>query len=253
MHNSISYFTLIRRATKTTPVTFAFIGICVVVFIALEIIGSSLSSQDLDNWGAKNTVALATGQFWRLISPIFLHAGILHLLVNMGALVLLGRDVERLVGSPAYAVCVVVAGACGTIASALFIPNVLGVGASGSVFGIVGLYGIYLIINRSNLGKQGRNSLIWLLAIIAINVFIASAIPQIDNAAHLGGLLAGMAIGSIIAPRSIQQTQLWAYPVFGQSAVIVRIVKATPAKLIIASLAGIAVVSIGYALIIIFY
>ena len=158
------------------------------------------STQNLVDLGAKYGPYIADGEYWRLFMPMFLHLGFLHLLMNMFGLVIFGSIVERTFGARNFIVIYLTAGVMGNAVSFLAGPNP-GVGASGSVFGILGGFGVYLLLNRRLLGQMGRQQLTSIGIIVGINVVMGLASPGIDNAAHFGGLIAGGIVALLIAPR----------------------------------------------------
>lgn len=152
-------------------------------------------------WGANYGPLTRGGEWWRMVSSMFVHAGIVHLGFNMYALLIAGRLVERLYGHLGYALLYLVAGVAGSAASALTPPEVPSVGASGAVFGVFGALLAFLIRRRALLPPGVllplRRSV---LTVIAFNVAFGFAVPGIDNAAHLGGLAGGFVAGVLLAP-----------------------------------------------------
>nr|WP_290668384.1 rhomboid family intramembrane serine protease [Ardenticatena sp.] len=151
-------------------------------------------------FGAKFNLFIQAGQYWRLITPIFLHIGIFHLLVNMVALRILGRDIESLFGTGRFLIIYLVSGVGGSIASMLFNSSI-SAGASGAIFGLIGAEAVFLYINRHSLGLISDERLQSLLGIIIINLLFGIAMPGIDNAGHIGGLLTGAFVGWLLSPR----------------------------------------------------
>lgn len=175
------------------------VGLNILLFLAVQATGGP-STQNLLNWGAKYGPYIAEGEYWRLAMPMFLHVGFFHLLTNLFGLVIFGSMVERTFGSRNFMVIYLTAGVMGNAVSYLAGPNP-GVGASGSVFGILGAFGIYLVLNRRLLGQMGRQQLTSIGFIVAINVVLGLSTSGIDNAAHFGGLLAGGLVAFFISPR----------------------------------------------------
>ncbi|HUJ38924.1 MAG TPA: rhomboid family intramembrane serine protease [Candidatus Acidoferrales bacterium] len=163
----------------------------------------SISNQVLYRMGARNTLALLLGhQWWRLVVPIFLHANLLHIGLNTWVLVDIGPAVEELYGSARYLFFYVVSGVLGYVFSTGWdvVRGVPGesIGASGAIMGLIGLQlavssqrgGPYFQMIRTQLIK-------WVVIIFAIGFFWGG----IDNAAHLGGLVAGYLLGRMAADR----------------------------------------------------
>ena len=139
------------------------------------------------------------GEYWRLITPIFLHGSLLHFFFNMYALYNLGREVESFIGPVRFALLFFYSGVAGSVFSLLFTPNP-SVGASGAIFGLIGAQAVFLYRHRQLFGERGRRGLQQIIVIALINLAIGLQ-GNIDNWAHLGGLLGGLAGGWALAPR----------------------------------------------------
>ena len=140
--------------------------------------------------------ATAPDEPWRLLTAIFLHAGIWHLLFNLFALAQIGPELETIWGRTSMLFIFVVTGIAGNIASASVHPNVIGIGASGGICGLIGAaigYGQRLGNSR---GIAIRNSMLRWLAYTIVFGFVVNA----DNIAHGGGAIAGGAFGYFVAP-----------------------------------------------------
>lgn len=182
------------------PVTIALVAVNVLVFLLLTATGGSESNVNLYRWGAKYGPAIAAGEWWRLILPMFMHIGFFHLLTNSIGLLIFGSMAERFLGSPAYLAIYLVTGILGNVASFVAGPN-LGAGASGAVFGVIGAFGIYLVLNRQVMGEVARQALTSVAFIVVLNIGIGFVSTGIDNAAHIGGLLGGMFMAYLVSPR----------------------------------------------------
>ena len=133
---------------------------------------------------------VAEGEWWRLITAGFLHAGLMHLLFNCLALYTLGTPFESFYGRTRYAILLLISLLAGSYASITFnAENQVSVGASGAIFG---LFGALLVVGR-RLGADTRPT----LTLLAINTAIAIAIPNIDWRAHLGGLASGVVVATV--------------------------------------------------------
>ena len=153
--------------------------------------------------------AVATGEYWRLWTVTLLHGSEIHLAFNMYALYLSGRIVERWYGSLNFLVFYLVCAAAGSIGSFVLGGPGASVGASGAVFG---LFGLLLSAGRIHhpVDKQSRALVSQLGMLIVINLAFGFALPGIDNAAHLGGLAAGLWLGVLIPPTRVQTlASLW--------------------------------------------
>jgi len=162
---------------------------------------SALKGMDFNEglyiFGAKLNLDIMSGQYWRFVTPIFLHASIMHLLVNCYSLYWIGSLTERLYGHFKFLVIYLLAGVFGNIISFMFSPNP-GVGASGSIFGLLGAL-LYFGVENPRLfrGYFGHNIIITIL----INIIYGFTQPGIDNFAHLGGLLGGFLSAGIVKLR----------------------------------------------------
>ncbi|WP_100010654.1 rhomboid family intramembrane serine protease [Lentibacillus sediminis] len=168
--------------------TYILLAVNLLVFFLLERNGSSTSVEDLIDFGAKyNPAIIADGEWWRIITSMFLHIGFLHLFMNMLAVYYIGSLVERIFGSFRFIVIYFLAGIGGGLASFAFSANV-SAGASGALFGLFGALLFFgLLHKRIFFQTMGMN----VLVLIGINIVFGFSIQQIDNAAHLGGLFAG--------------------------------------------------------------
>jgi membrane associated rhomboid family serine protease len=199
------------RAVLARPATFTFVFLAlnVFVFVLMSMSGGTENYDVLRAFGAKYNTLINKGEWWRLVTPVFIHINWLHLLVNMYSLFMLGPYVERLYGSARYVFFWVATGVAGVAASYFASsvggkPGVLGrflfrggdgpsAGASGALFGLVGVLFVFGIKYRKELPDGFKRAFgLGMLPTILINLFIGYTIPFIDNAAHLGGLAAGM-------------------------------------------------------------
>ncbi|MCA1817575.1 MAG: rhomboid family intramembrane serine protease [Acidobacteria bacterium] len=205
------------RAVLARPATFTFVFLAlnVFVFVLMSRSGGTESEPVLRAFGAKYNSLINQRQWWRLVTPVFIHIGWLHLFVNMYSLFMLGPYVERLYGSARFVVFWIATGVAGVAASYFASsvggkPGVLGsfifrggdgpsAGASGALFGLVGVLFVFGIKYRHELPEGFKRAFgFGMLPTILINLFIGYTIPFIDNAAHLGGLAAGMLFALVV-------------------------------------------------------
>ena len=175
------------------PATKTFIALAV-VFFTLTGFGQSgdLIFETLAQWN----LAVAAGEWWRIFTPILLHASITHILFNMWALWVLGPQIERGVGTwPFVSLFLASAGVGGAFAFYLGDPLDVAVGASGAIFGLFGVWLSWALHRRNTM--QGRAMLRQIGFLLLINAAIPFLVPNIAWQAHLGGLIAGFAIGEI--------------------------------------------------------
>jgi membrane associated rhomboid family serine protease len=168
---------------------------------------SGPSQQKLFDLGALFPPAIALGhQYWRLITPMFLHAGLIHLAFNSYALYLLGFLVEDAFGKAKFVALYFIAGFLASVTSFAFGPvGEVGVGASGAIFGLLGAWVAFNYRRRTS--PMASANLRWALMLIGLNVILGFSIPGIDWRAHFGGLVAGVLLGAVLegfGPRTIR-------------------------------------------------
>ncbi|OXS63102.1 hypothetical protein B1B00_06235 [Bacillus sp. DSM 27956] len=181
--------------------TYLFIAVQVIMFLILEMNGGSKEPETLIQFGAKYNPLMIEGEWWRLVTPIFLHIGLLHLLMNTLALYYLGMAVEKMFGRLRFVLIYMLSGVAGTLASFLFTSN-LSAGASGAIFGCFGAL-LYFGVLHPNVffRTMGTN----IIAVILLNLVLGFSLPGIDNAGHIGGLIGGfLAAGIVSLPNAIR-------------------------------------------------
>jgi membrane associated rhomboid family serine protease len=141
-------------------------------------------------------IALAD-QYWRLVTPIFLHFGLIHLGLNALFIYLIGMRVERDFGRTRFLLIFLLTGIGGNVASYVFGPvNSVGAGASGAAFGLLGALLAWGYHRRRS--AVGSMTIRWAVQILVINLFLGIAIPGIDLLAHGGGFVTGVALGYVL-------------------------------------------------------
>ena len=171
------------------------IGINIVVFVIMEILGSTEDTGFMLQWGAACRPLILDGEWYRLFTSMFLHFGIYHLVNNMAVLLFMGDMVEKTVGHWKYLMIYLGSGLVGNLLS-LYMDiesqsNIVSAGASGAIYGIIGGVFVLMIKNR----KQVREVVIRrLVFVIAVTIYYGSQAAQIDNAAHVGGLIGGIVL-----------------------------------------------------------
>ncbi len=145
-------------------------------------------------------------EYWRLITPIFLHYGLLHIAFNMYALYLFGPVVSSNFGAKKMLLIYLLAGIGGNVAEfVLGSPFAVGAGASGSIFGLFGAVLAYGYMHRNT--RMGRAQVQWVVQILVMNLFLTFAIPNIGYLAHLGGLASGAALAFLLDTRNLDPNQ----------------------------------------------
>ncbi|MGP4072483.1 rhomboid family intramembrane serine protease [Piscibacillus sp. B03] len=177
-----------------TRLTLFLLAINVFIFMLVENSGGSTNVENLVKWGAKYNPYIADGEYWRIITSMFLHIGVIHLIMNMIALYYLGELTEKIYGTKRFFFIYFVAGVFGSVAS--FATNdSVSAGASGAIFGLFGALLFFGLHNREIFFKtMGMN----LMIVIGINIVFGLSVPQIDNGAHIGGLIGGFLASQIV-------------------------------------------------------
>ncbi len=184
-------------------VTPAIVAANVIVFVVMAAMGISPFSPSIEgvlNWGANFGPKTLNGEWWRLLTSMFLHFGIIHLAFNMWVLWDVGKLLERLVGNFGFALLYVASGVVGSLTSLAWNSTVVSAGASGAVFGVVGGLAGFMALRRDTvpapLLAHLRSSLSAFLIYNFLFGFIATGI---DMAAHLGGFAAGLVCGVVMS------------------------------------------------------
>lgn len=168
-----------------------------------------ISGQVLLRLGAKSSALIFyRGEWWRLVTAIFLHAGLFHIGMNLWCLFDLGPAVESLFSTPKFIVLYLVTGVAGFLLSAWWSPA-LSIGASGAILGLIGIL-IGATFHHGGLGKEYRSQL-WRW-VIYILIFGLLPFFAVDNAAHIGGLVSGLALGYFVPegePATRSSENLW--------------------------------------------
>lgn len=173
-------------ATKKPIVTYIFITICIIMFILTR---GSTDIETLLKYGANNAYLTKNGEYYRLLSSMFIHIGLLHLLFNMYALYIIGPQVESFYGKFKYFLIYILSGVSGSILSITFSSNTVSAGASGAIFGLMGALLYFGFFYRNYLGSVIKSQIV---PIIILNLVIGFSTSGIDNAAHIGGLIGGI-------------------------------------------------------------
>jgi len=180
---------------RRTPVTTLLLLAIAAGYVAQMVLGDQVIEA-----GANYGPAVVHGEWWRLVTSMFLHGNLVHLLVNGWALYQLAGLFEIWLGSARLLVVYFASGIAGSLASAL-ISGVPSVGASGAIFGLLGALISFLLRRRDVLTPQARSLLMQLVGWAVINVVFGFSVKGIDNAAHLGGAAAGFLLGLVLRPR----------------------------------------------------
>ena len=188
------------RNRKRVPVNTFLILANLLVFFAVELTGSALSTSHMYRWGAAYAPAIVQGrEYYRLVTSMFLHFGIQHLGNNMLVLFFLGDCLERNLGRWKYAF-VYMAGGVGANLLSLFVElkqgqEVVSAGASGAVFAVIGALIYVVLVNK---GRIENFTVRQLVLMAALSLYHGVTSVRIDNAAHFGGLICGLFLGILL-------------------------------------------------------
>lgn len=185
--------------------TYILLGLNVAIWL-VELGAYTLTGYDIGTililLGAKVNLLVAQGEYWRLLTAMFLHDAPqpLHLFFNMYALYILGPQIEATYGRTRFITIYLLSGLAGSVLSYAFgAADVPSVGASGAIFGLVGALIAYAYRYRDHL-HRARQQLMNAIAIVLINFLFGLSLPGIDNWAHLGGLMGGVVTGALLVP-----------------------------------------------------
>ena len=184
-----------EKTFKRKPIvlTYLLILACIIPFLIVFIMDgpdilSGESIGTLGIYGCNYGPLVKEGEIWRLVTHIFLHGSLMHILLNMYSLFILGNQIETLLGKVKFFVIFMVSGICGGLLSAV-LNDVASVGASGAIFGLMGAMLCFGYHYRTYLGDALKRQI---LPVIILNLVIGFMSTGIDNFAHIGGLIGGI-------------------------------------------------------------
>jgi membrane associated rhomboid family serine protease len=173
------------------------VGVYVVmVFSGLGVLG--FHPEDLARWGAISRPLFEDGGEWRLVTSQFVHANLPHLGGNLYGLLLAGALLEGIVGMRRVAVAYLLTGIAGGLASLAVHPEAVAVGASGSIFGLFGVLFGLLLLKDERVAPLRKFLLTGGAVFVGVNLLLGAAVPEINNAGHLGGLVAGAVLSPLL-------------------------------------------------------
>lgn len=177
------------------------VNINILIFIIMIITGVDIfltDNESLLKWGASFRPLTLEGEWWRLITSCFLHIGIMHLLLNMYALLNIGVLLEPILGRTRFIAAYLLAGIGSSVQSLWWHEMTISAGASGAIFG---MYGVFLALLTTNfIEKTARRALLTSVSIFMGYNLIFAIRGNIDNAGHIGGLITGLIIGYSLLP-----------------------------------------------------
>lgn len=198
-----------KVARNSKPiVTYTFIGLLIAAFLWVTFQGGTTDSFNLIKWGGKFNPLIYAGEWWRFISPIFLHSGLIHLASNAVMLYIVGAWAERIYGKWRYTLILIIGGICGNIASFALNMN-LSIGASTAVFAVMGAL-LYLVVLKPNV--YAKTIGVSIASLVVVNLLLDVFSSQIDIAGHIGGLVGGFLLaGALSLPNQFFHWRRLAY------------------------------------------
>jgi membrane associated rhomboid family serine protease len=188
---------------STPVVTLTLVAVNLLVYVAMGLSGASWTDPgigDAVKWGADFGPLTFSGEWWRILTSTFVHFGIIHIAFNMWCLWSLGRALEIFMGRRAFAVTYLLGGLMASMVSIAWNPWRVSAGASGAIFGIAGAFVTYLYLKKVPMERDlVRRKLKDLAIFIGYNLLYGAA-GNVDNSAHVGGLVSGLLLGALIPP-----------------------------------------------------
>ena len=180
-----------KQYTKYYPVVSTFIAINLIFYVLTILPGVGVL---VLNYGIQVNFLIQNGEWWRIFSAMFLHAGFLHVLFNMFSLYIFGPELEKIAGKARFITIYLLSGIVGNMATYLLNDSSYGsLGASGAIFGIFGAFGALVYYTRRTMPMLRK----LILPIIVISVIMTFIQPNVNVYAHLGGLVTGFILGLI--------------------------------------------------------
>lgn len=185
----------IKTYIKKAPVNASLLAIMIIYFILMTLNGGTTNIETLLRFGAMfGPLVKEAGQYYRLITSILIHIGIMHMFFNGYALYIFGTQIEKVMGHKKYILFFLLTGLSGNILTYALNYMSVSAGASGSLFGMFGAF-VYLIRHYPNMvTPEGKKSIIQLLV---VNIALTLIVPNISATAHFGGLIAGYLLSYI--------------------------------------------------------
>jgi len=187
--------------------TWVILGLSILVWALDSVISMALTAllgepvpSLLLSLGAKHNALILRGQIWRLVTPIFLHVGILHMAFNAYAIYMIGPQIECFFGPYRFLSIYLLSGIYGVFFS-FALSAEPSAGASGAIFGLIGTQAVFFYRYRNAFGERGRRQFYSTLSVIAFNLVLTFSASNIDIWGHIGGLLAGAVLGWALMPQ----------------------------------------------------
>jgi len=210
-HKTNAAAAALPAGVKFTPtVTLTLIALNALVYLAMGLSGVSWTDPSIEHavrWGADFGPLTVSGEWWRALTSTFVHFGIIHIALNMWCLWSLGSSLELFMGRKTFAVIYLLSGLMASLTSIAWNPWRVTAGASGAIFGVAGAFVSYLYFKKAPMDRnQVQQKLKSLVIFIGYNLLYGAA-GNVNNSAHLGGLIAGLILGSL-APAILRQAEV---------------------------------------------
>jgi rhomboid protease GluP len=177
------------------PLTSLIMAINVIYFALMHLFPGVYEQDTIEKWGAYAYTLIQKGEYYRLITPIFMQIGVSHFIFNLFSMFIFVAVLEHLIGRSRFIVIYMGAGIIGYLTTYLFSSTELGLGASGAIFGVLGAF-LYLSMKKSALlDDASRKTIIPILLINLVYTFID---PEISITGHIGGLIGGYVLASLL-------------------------------------------------------
>jgi rhomboid protease GluP len=190
------------RPQVSLGVTQIILGINVAVFLGMALSGSTIMEFPISesiHWGANVGALTFSGEWWRLLTCVFVHGGIIHIAFNMWCLWNLGALCESLYGRWTYVAVYLICGVGASLTSAAWNPYRVSVGASGAIFGLAGALLAAFKLGEFSVPRAALSGTLRSLGAFVVYNLLFGLLPGIDNTAHIGGLITGLIVGALIA------------------------------------------------------
>lgn len=158
--------------------------------------------------GLFGPLVILEGEIWRLVSAMFLHGGIEHILMNMLSLFIVGRSLEMFFSKTSYLIIYFISAFLGSLISIYFHPVTVGIGASGAIFGLFGALIGFVLVHRKRMQDDFMEFMKSFGLLLLLNLGIGLLFPSVDLSAHIGGLVAGIIGGIFVA---LHPKNIWIY------------------------------------------
>lgn len=187
----------VKEFIQFYPIVAGLVIIHIVLWLLIDLLQLQIGSF-LYQWGVGSNFLIDQGQYWRLLTPVFLHSGIMHMLFNSFALVLFGPALEQMLGKVKFLTAYFGAGIAGNLATYAFGPSDIWnvhLGASGAIYGLFGMY-VFMIAFRKHLIDPGSTQVVMIIFIIGLIMTFVR--PNINIYAHIFGFIGGFAIAPLV-------------------------------------------------------